>query len=80
MKKAVYTLLSGEKLEVEYDETAPCKSCSLPVEQASMAGTVICSWCDCGVYRDGSKWHTVNEEEIKKEARRIYNEQKGFIH
>lgn len=48
MKKAIYTGLDGKKFTVEYDENAPCKMCGFPVRGASMAGTSICPWCDCG--------------------------------
>ena len=42
---------------VEYDETAPCKICKEPVENASMGGTDICPACDCGLHRDThEKW------------------------
>lgn len=54
MKEATYTSLDGSKLTVEYDETAPCRMCGLPVIEASTGGTDVCPWCDCGVYRDGT--------------------------
>jgi hypothetical protein len=40
----------------EYDENAPCQLCQLPVREASMSGTAICPWCDCGYFRDGERW------------------------
>jgi hypothetical protein len=43
-------------IEIEYDETAPCKICNLPVREASMSGTDICPSCDCGRFRNGEKW------------------------
>jgi len=46
----------GTDQDIEYDETAPCLMCGLPVESASMGGTVICPWCDCGRHtRDGGE-------------------------
>ena len=56
MRTATYTKLDGGEFTVEYDETAPCRMCGLPVEEASMGGTNVCPWCDCGYNRDGSKW------------------------
>jgi len=56
MKTAKYTNLDGEDVEVSYDENAPCIVCGLPVTEASMSGTVICPWCDCGKNRDGTPW------------------------
>lgn len=56
MKTATYTLLDGTDCTIEYDADAPCIYCRLPVIEASMGGTVVCSWCDCGVHRDGRKW------------------------
>ncbi len=46
---------TDEELRIEYDETAPCWSCGLPVVEASMGGTVLCPWCDCGNHRDGTE-------------------------
>ena len=54
MKKVTYPLRDGSKEMVEYDETAPCRVCGLPVIDASMGGTDLCPWCDMGKYRDGS--------------------------
>lgn len=56
MKTATYTGQDGKPFTVEYDENAPCVSCGLPVLYASMGGTGICAWCDCGQYRDGTNW------------------------
>lgn len=55
MKVAKYNGIDGELFEVSYDEEAPCRCCGLPVVEASMGGTDVCPWCDCGYYRDGSK-------------------------
>lgn len=43
-------------VEIEYDETAPCNICGLPVGDASTSGTDVCPSCDCGVFRNGEKW------------------------
>jgi hypothetical protein len=45
-----------ERVVIEYDETAPCRLCGLPVGEASMGGTDVCPPCDCGVFRDGERW------------------------
>ena len=76
MKKVKYKTTDGKDLEIEYDENAPCVSCGLPVIEASMGGTVLCPWCDCGVYRDGTKMtleETLNKELLKKRAKEIYD-------
>ena len=41
---------------VTYDENAPCRICGEPVVSASMGGTDVCPWCDCGRDRDGKQW------------------------
>jgi rubrerythrin len=51
MKTARYVLLDGSALEIEYDETAPCRICGLPVIDASMGGTDVCPYCDMGKER-----------------------------
>ena len=56
LKRATYPKSDGTVHEVEYDETALCISCGLPVTAASMGGTVLCPWCDMGVYRDNERW------------------------
>lgn len=56
IKTAIYNTLSSEKLVVEYDEEAPCRICGKPVVEASMGGTDVCPWCDCGKHRDGTPW------------------------
>ena len=48
MKTAKYRLIGGKEIEVEYDPNAPCIVCEQPVIAASMGGTAICPWCDCG--------------------------------
>jgi len=57
MKIAYYkSAVGGHNIEFEYDETAPCRICGKPVVEASMGGTDVCPWCDCGNNRDGTKW------------------------
>lgn len=51
MKTATYNLIGGGTKIVEYDENAPCMVCGEPVVEASMGGTAICPWCDCGKCR-----------------------------
>jgi hypothetical protein len=46
----------SDKIEVEYDENAPCRICDLPVTDASFGGTDMCPWCDSGYNRDGTTW------------------------
>lgn len=75
MKTATYTGMDGKKIKVEYDEKAPCIWCGLPVESASMGGTNLCPACDCGVYRDGTKWtyeESMNQVLAAKRAKEIY--------
>jgi len=52
MKVAIYNTLQGSTMEVEYDENQPCRVCGKPVIEASMGGTSICPWCDCGAQRN----------------------------
>ena len=56
VKDVVYTGLNGDKIWARYDPNAPCRICGLPVIEASMSGTDVCPWCDCGVHRDGRRW------------------------
>ena len=44
-------MIDGRTVEVEYDETAPCILCDMPVVAASVNGTNCCPWCDMGVCR-----------------------------
>lgn len=79
MKTATYTGMDGKKIKVEYDEKAPCIWCGLPVESASMGGTNLCPACDCGVYRDGTKWtyeESMNQVLATKRAKEIYEKMK----
>ena len=74
MKTANYRGLDGKDRTVEYDPDAPCLSCGLAVVSASMAGTKVCPWCDCGVYRDGTRWSiedAVDESRRKAKAKVI---------
>ncbi len=66
MKTAEYPQVDGSILKVDYDPDAPCWACGLPVIAASMGGTVLCSWCDCGRNRDGSKWMWADLERTSK--------------
>jgi len=80
MKTATYTGMDGKKIKVEYDEKAPCIWCGLPVESASMGGTNLCPWCDCGVYRDGTQMtleETLNQVLVAKRAKEIYEKRGG---
>jgi hypothetical protein len=72
IKVADYTPFGGKL--VEYDADAPCWMCVQPVVSASMGGTVICSWCDCGVHRDGTPW-TIED---LQEATRRYHEARNL--
>lgn len=77
MKIAIYKRLDGKDLKIKYDENAPCIICGLPVVSASMGGTVICPWCDCGVYRDGTQIgliESLDKEQLRKKAKKIYEE------
>ena len=71
MKKVTYRLTNGKTKEIEYDENAPCWYCGLPVVSASMGGTVICPWCDCGKNRDGSSITPEQEKENRNRFRRF---------
>ncbi len=68
MKIATYRLHDGSDLMVTYEDKGACVVCGLPVISASMGGTVICPWCDCGVYRDGTRQMTFDRAKIKREA------------
>jgi len=77
MKTAIYKTLDGKDLKVEYDENAPCIWCGLPVESASVGGTVVCPACDCGVYRDNTKItmrEMLDKKLLRKKAKEIYEE------
>lgn len=60
MKKVIYDTLQHGRVEVEYDEEAPCRVCGFSVMEASVmeasvGGTDVCPWCDCGFARDGMR-------------------------
>ncbi len=46
---------NSEPHKIKYDPDAPCICCGLPVTEASMGGTVVCPWCDCGNDRLGNQ-------------------------
>ena len=52
-KTQSYRRTDGSSFAVEYDPGAPCIVCGLPVVWASMGGTAVCPWCDCGTTRPG---------------------------
>lgn len=56
IRTARYSLTDGGTADIEYDDEAPCLMCGLPVMGASVGGTAVCSWCDCGFTREGKKW------------------------
>lgn len=56
-KTATYiSAIDHKPFDVEYDDDDPCIICKLPVIEASVGGTAVCPWCDCGYDRDGTKW------------------------
>lgn len=73
MKFAEFDIDSeGTKISIPYDENAPCKMCGLPVIEASMGGVDLCPSCDCGNYRDGTKFtykEIMNTELINGKAK-----------
>lgn len=66
IKKAVYTALQGGEIVVEYNHEAPCRMCGQPVIEASMGGTDVCPWCDCGYNRDGIRWTYEDYKKVMK--------------
>ena len=48
LQKATYDVVGQGPTEFEYDADAPCRLCGEPVIEASMGGTDVCPWCDCG--------------------------------
>lgn len=75
MKTATYRGQDGKEFVVEYDPNGPCLSCGLAVIGASMGGTKLCPWCDCGMYRDGTHWpieDAVDAERRKANAQKIH--------
>lgn len=52
-----------------------CKGCGLPFSNSSFGGYYLCSYCDRGVFRNGSRWsyeEAVNEKMRKEKAKLIY--------
>lgn len=74
MKTATYNKTGGGTFEVEYDENAPCIVCGEPVVEASMGGTVICPWCDCGNCRYCGKTYLTGRETTKEECQEVIRE------
>lgn len=66
MKTVTYNKVGGGTFTVEYDENAPCIVCGEPVTKASMGGTAICPWCDCGRCRYCSVQLPSSEAQIKE--------------
>ena len=80
MKTVEYTTFDNKRVVVEYDETAPCRICNLPVTEASMGGTDMCPWCDMGVYRNGEQWAArdiFEFERIRKRALEILEQKES---
>ena len=63
-----------KRIEIEYDETAPCRICGLPVQAASTGGTDVCPCCDCGDFRNGERWTIYPDKEHIEEFRKIAKE------
>lgn len=62
-----------KEVEIEYDERGSCRVCGLSVVSASVGGTDVCPWCDCGKYRDGSSqmFEYSNPNRLKRKAKEI---------
>lgn len=80
MKTVTYKQPDGTSVEVQYDETALCTLCGLPVVSASMGGTHICPWCDCGSYRDGEKWTFKDAVDLEYRKKRAQEKQEAIKH
>lgn len=63
---------------VEYDEEAPCRICGKPVVEASMGGTDVCPWCDCGKHRDGTPWTYSDAIQNRNTQRQHADEEKDL--
>ncbi len=74
MKTAKYALIGGGAVEVEYDENAPCTICGEPVVEASMGGTAVCPWCDCGNCRYCGETYLTGKETSKEECQKVIEE------
>jgi len=71
MKTATYHTTEGREVKVEYDEAAPCIVCGEPVLEASVGGTVICPWCDCGNCRYCGKPYLTGREQTREECEAV---------
>ncbi len=71
MKTVTYNLIGGGTKTVEYDETAACIVCGEPVMAASMGGTVVCPWCDCGHCRYCGITYLTGREQTTEECNRV---------
>lgn len=65
-----YTKSDDTTFETVLDPNFLCIYCEQPVVEASMDGTAICPWCDCGVNRDGTKWTPQEWQQRFTNARR----------
>jgi len=57
-----------------------CRGCCLPFSNLSFGGYYLCSYCDRGIFRDGSRWsyeEAVNEKMRKEKAKLIYEKIKN---
>ena len=77
MKTITYTRLDGMPITIDYDETAPCHWCGLPVITASVCGTACCPWCDLGVCRF-VPGHRVDMEGIDPTTGKMFPPQKHY--
>lgn len=74
MKTATYNLIGGGTKTIEYDKKDPCIICGEPVTEASMGGTVICPWCDCGKCRFCGKSYLTGKERTREECEQVIRE------
>lgn len=51
MKQTIAYKTTKGKFDIDYDDEQSCEICGEPVVGASMGGTAICPWCDCGKCR-----------------------------
>ena len=64
MKIAKYPLINGTEVEIGYNPDDPCRICGLPVIDASCGGVDICSACDMGYNRNGTKWDWIQYKQL----------------
>jgi len=65
----------SEKYHKKLNTERICESCGLLFSSSSLGGYYLCSHCDRGVFRDGTRWsyeEAVNEEMRKEKAKQIY--------